>query len=276
MTIKEKKNASKGDLEMRYSNENTKNTKTRKEATPVPALLLCLALSASVPSCNPSGRAQPSGDAARPDVHSIVDVLLIDPDTGFEWPDTGIRPQGRFAEIWNEMGAGQGDLGYPTVEELTDASCAWQPFQSGWMIWLEARAMAEGCQEFCDLARIFSVVYPGANPQAVSGDLYYKHPDDWTEEMDEFSCPEADRTLATVGNETKAIGPIRGFGRVWCTDTAVRTSISTALAPERGGPYFLSCSSQLFQGGLVVYNPNEEDKSYWVFLTNWTWRRFPE
>ena len=222
--------------------------------------------------CGPSG----DDDANANDAGSSTTDASVVPDGG-RWTDTGLRPSGRFLEIWNDLDAGDGDLGYPLAEQLHETTCAWQPFATGWMLWVESRSVVAGCQEFCELARIFAVVYPGGNASATSGDTYYRHPDDWDETtMDEFSCTEADHTTEDVAGEAKPLGPIRGFGKVWCEQDPVHTGVGVALHPERGGWAFQDCQSQQFQGGLIVHNPNTEDASYWVFIWDAQWYRYAE
>lgn len=73
------------------------------------------------------------------------DAAIMEIDAG--WPDTGLRPVGRVAEIWSELGEGGGPLGYPLAAAIDGASCAWQPFERGTMLWVERRTFLEGCQE---------------------------------------------------------------------------------------------------------------------------------
>ncbi|GAB4199363.1 MAG: hypothetical protein OHK0013_09410 [Sandaracinaceae bacterium] len=188
-------------------------------------------------------------------------------------PDTGLRPAGRILEIWNELGAGEGPLGYPLVDRLTDANCAWQPFERGTMIWLEARSIAAGCIEFCEVPRLFAL--EGAVRGATMGAPYHQDPDTWMG-PDPFSCAEANRMEVPIMGYTKPLGPVRGFGKVWCENAAVMAGMGAATAPELGGEGFSRCESQQFQGGLVIHNPNADHRAYWVLFGDRSWRRFPE
>jgi hypothetical protein len=188
-------------------------------------------------------------------------------------PDTGLRPTGRLLEIWNELGAGDGALGYPLVPSVTDASCAWQPFERGTMIWLEARSIAAGCVEFCEIPRLFAL--EGAVGAAATGTPYHQDPDTWAG-PDPFSCAEANRTEVAIMGYTKPLGPVRGFGKVWCENAAVMSGMGAALTPELGGDGFTPCESQQFQGGLVIHNPNADHRAYWVLFGDRSWQRFPE
>jgi len=223
-------------------------------------------------ACSPSdgdGGDGPRDAFAPTDGFRAVDAFTPPVDAS---RDTGLRPEGRYATIWDDLGGGDGRLGYPLAERIPDTVCAWQPFTGGTMLWLEQRSFAESCVEFCDRPRIFSI--DGFDGVATAGDPYYRHPDDWSEAIDPFACEEANRTEAPVLGGTKPLGPVRGFGKVWCENDVVRTAMGAATEPELGGPGFERCSSQLFQGGLVVHNPNES--SYWVLFEDGDWQRVPE
>ncbi len=238
--------------------------------------LFSMACSGSLADGNDGGDVQPDGDADG-DIDVDADADGDEDLGGFD--DTGLRPQGRIAEIWEELGGADENLGYPLAEPLGDVHCAWQLFEQGWMIWVEARTVREGCREFCDQARIFSVICPDGNYEAVHGEHHSRHPDTWAEGQQLFACDEANReeVLLEEYGWTAPIGPVRGFGRVWCEHESVREGLNTASDPERGGEAFDLCESQLFQGGLVLHNPNAEHACYWVFLElTGEWHRFPE
>jgi hypothetical protein len=214
--------------------------------------------------------AERGGDSTAGDAPPSIDAYATNDVAN---PDTGLRPTGRLLEIWNELGAGEGLLGYPLVDRLTDASCAWQPFERGTMIWLEARSIAAGCIELCEVPRLFAL--EGAVTGAATGSPYHQDPDTWMG-PDPFSCGEASRMEVPVRGYVKPLGPVRGFGKVWCENAAVMTGMGAATSPEVGGEGFSPCESQQFQGGLVIHNPNADHRAYWVLLGDRSWRRFPE
>ena len=176
--------------------------------------------------------------------------------------DTGIRPSGGFANIWRTLGEGDGELGYPLADPIGDTLCARQPFPSGHMIWVEARSSVAGCFEFCaDPARIFVAVLPTAG--ATSGPTSFERPDEWS--GPHHSCPEA----AANGEA----GPVRGFGKVWCDDATVKDAVGLPSEPELGGPSYPRCTSQLFQGGIIIDSPL--DAATWVITHAGPWHEFP-
>ncbi len=171
------------------------------------------------------------------------------------WTDTGLRPGGRFAEIWNALGAGESDLGYPlTANPVGDRLCARQYFDRGYMIWFDSPQ---------DPDPVWAVVIP--DPTAGSGNKLYKFTDSWPGSPD-YWCPEAEANAP--------LGPRRGFGMLWCEYPNMRADIGQAREEEIGGPAYPSCQAQPFQGGTIVHNPL--DAKFWVFIDNGGWYRFDE
>lgn len=235
---------------------------------------LCVSL---LVGCETGGVDPQDGGSVDPGVDAGVDAKVDSgspaPDAAFE--DTGVRPTGRFLEIWNDLSAQAGPLGYPFANALEGVICAWQPFERGVMIWLENRSIASGCQEFCEDPRIFTLI--GGSTSVSSGSPFYDHPDLFMEGDEAFACEEANRETADRLGTPAPIGPVRGFGRVWCESPLVMDGLGAATAPERGGGTYQSCRTQLFQGGIMIHNPNDEHRSYWVLLRrDQTWRRYDE
>ncbi len=169
------------------------------------------------------------------------------------WTDTGLRPSGRYADIWAALGQENSELGYPVSEPVGDRLCARQNFQRGYMVWFDNPQ---------DPDPVWAAVMPGSGQ---SGDKSYKFTDTWPGSP-EYWCAEA---------ETYApLGPKRGFGMLWCEYPALRADVGNAVDEEVGGPDHPRCAAQPFQGGAIVHTPL--DSAYWVFIDNGGWYRFDQ
>jgi hypothetical protein len=169
------------------------------------------------------------------------------------WTDTGLRPSGRYADIWNALGEGNGELGYPMANPVGDRLCARQNFERGYLIWFDNPQ---------DPDPVWSAVI--TNP-GDSGDKSYKFTDTWPGNP-EYWCSEAEVYAP--------LGPKRGFGMLWCIYPDLRADIGNALDEEVGGPDYPGCAAQPFQGGAIVHVPI--DANYWVFIDNGGWYRFDQ
>ena len=170
------------------------------------------------------------------------------------WADTGVRPTGRFADVWNALNAANGDLGYPLTNPVGDRLCARQYFERGYMIWFDSPQ---------DPDPVWAAVMP--NPALNNDQKSYKFTDTWPGNP-EYWCSEAQAHAP--------LGPKRGFGMLWCTYTNLRADIGNARDEEKGGPDNPRCAVQPFQGGAIVHNPL--DAKYWVFIDNGGWYRFDQ
>jgi len=170
------------------------------------------------------------------------------------WTDTGLRPGGRYADIWTELDAGAGELGYPILNPVGDRLCARQNFERGYIVWFDSPQ---------DPDPVWAAVIP--DQAADSANKSYKFTDTWPGSP-EYWCSEAEARAP--------LGPKRGFGMLWCEYLDLRADIGQALDQELGGPDYPRCEVQAFQGGAILHNPL--DAKYWVFIDNGGWYRFNE
>ena len=168
---------------------------------------------------------------------------------------TGLEPEGRFKEIWDELGGSRSPLGDPTEPEAHERDFAKQYFEGGLMLWLDNPAGDN---------TIWVMTDPLADFQ--SGGSWTRFADRW-EGGEEYSCETARK------NEGR--GPVRGFGQVWCDQPEVMAGLGNPLEPEAGSsgqpPYSLV---QFFQGGVMIYNPL--NSGVVVLFNGDGWRKFGE
>ncbi len=166
---------------------------------------------------------------------------------------TGLEPEGRFMDIWLELGAGDSRLGYPTGPEISDRDFAKQFFENGVMYWWDSPD---------DPDVIWVIDSP--EPDLKSGATSNRYPDEWTGE-NEYSCDKA------RGNAEK--GPLRGFGWLWCQHPELQVRLGNPVEGEAGSggnpPYG---HVQFFQGGVMIYNPKNGE--VYVLFDQGDWRRF--
>lgn len=163
---------------------------------------------------------------------------------------TGLEPERQFRDIWLNLGAGSGRLGYPTSPESSDRDYAKQKFEKGLMIWWDR-------PEFPD----YIWVIDSPAPDFRSGATANLYPNTWPG-GDEYSCAEA-----------RNGGPVRGFGQVWCDHPELQSRLGYPSEPEAGSagrpPY---AHVQFFQGGTMIYNPL--NKEVYVLFAQGDWQRF--
>jgi hypothetical protein len=167
---------------------------------------------------------------------------------------TGLEPDGRFKDIWREIGNGDSRLGYPTGEVILDRNFARQFFERGLMFWWDNPAGGAD----------YIWVIDSAADDLKSGTTWNRYDDTWPG-GDEFSCDEA----RANGN----FGPIRGFGQVWChyPELQIRLGHPTDYEGGSGGsPPFAQV--HFFQGGVMIYNPL--DAEVFVLFDQGDWQRF--
>lgn len=185
-------------------------------------------------------------------------VITLPPPTGTPTPGvftaTGLLPEGRFKEIWEELGAGQSRLGYPTGPEISDRDFARQYFEQGVMIWWDNPDEEEDY--------IWVIDSPAEDLK--SGTTWNRYPDTWAGE-DEYACD------AARANAEK--GPVRGFGQLWCDRPELQVRLGNPRESEAGSggtpPY---AHVQFFQGGLMFYNPLNSE--VYVLYDQGDWQRF--
>ena len=167
---------------------------------------------------------------------------------------TGLEPEGRFAEIWQAVGAGDSRLGYPTGPEIDDRDFARQYFENGLMYWWDSPAEA---------GYIWVVDSP-QNADLTGGATWNRYPDSWDGE-EEFPCEAARRN--------DDMGPRRGFGQLWCERPELRTRLGNPRDREAGSggsPPFGHV--QFYQGGVMLYNPINGE--VFVLFDQGDWQRF--
>jgi hypothetical protein len=168
-------------------------------------------------------------------------------------PDTGYRPTPLFNAIWEELGGGAGALGYPTGEAITDRNYAKQYFERGFMYWWESPTPPEP---------IWVVVMP--DPTANNGDTWARYDNAWDPSKPLFppNCPEA----------TEPLGPLAGFGVVWCDRPGVKEQVGAPRERESGsGDVYPKGAVQFFQHGVMFENPAE--RQIWALIEGGGWRR---
>lgn len=170
------------------------------------------------------------------------------------WPDTGLRPSGRYSDIWTALNGGDGPLGYPIVDPVGDRLCARQYFERGYIVWFDSPQ---------DPDPVWAAVIPAPSENKASKS--YKFTDTWPGNPT-YWCSEAEARAP--------LGPRRGFGMLWCIYPDLRNDMGHAVDEEVGGPDYPRCAVQPFQGGAILHNPL--DAKYWVFIDNGGWYRFDE
>lgn len=163
---------------------------------------------------------------------------------------TGLTPDGRFKDIWIELGSGDSRLGYPAGPEIKDRNYAKQFFEKGVMLWWDT---PEGPNAIWVLDSPDSAFKRGGTSN--------RYDDTW-DGGDDYSCDAA-----------RSGGPVRGFGKVWCEQPELQARLGLPSEPEAGSggspPY---AQVQFFQGGMMFYNP--ANKAVYVVYNQGDWERF--
>lgn len=108
------------------------------------------------------------------------------------------------------------------------AAAAYQPFERGEMVYLQAAPNGF----------IYALV------SSLVPNRFTRYSDTFVQGVD----PESGGALPPPG----LLEPVRGFGKVWRGDPALQTSIGYAVAPEAGE----TATVQLFERGRAVYLPS--------------------
>ena len=214
-------------------------------ATPISALA-----SVPTPTSTPLPATAPSASTPTPTVVLSTPTPTPTPGT---FAATGLEPEGRFEDIWLEVGAGDSPLGYPTGPVITNRDFARQFFEKGLMFWWDSPD---------DPNLIWAIDSPAADLN--SGATSNRYPDTWDDD-DDFSCEAA--------RENGDKGPVRGFGKLWCERPELQARLGDPGDNERGSggsPPF--AEAQFFQGGVMIYNPI--DHEVYVLFDQGNWRRF--
>jgi len=172
-----------------------------------------------------------------------------------QFSDTGLEPNGRFYEIWQELGAGQSRLGYPVAPASADRDYARQYFERGLLFWWDNPDSPD---------YIWALDTPAADLE--SGSSWQRYADEW----------DGDRKYSCVAAEANGeIGPVRGFGYLWCSRPILQARLGNPRNFEggsSGNPPFSRV--QFFQGGLMLTNPL--DTEIYVLFAQGDWRRFTD
>jgi hypothetical protein len=137
-----------------------------------------------------------------------------------------------FAHVWTAVGGASGRLGNPVAEAVLNRWMADQVFQQGLTIWRNNESVPANY--------IYVLLYEGGTDQT-QGTIWMQFEDLWQEGMPHFSCTEAEAN----GD----LGPVRGFGKVWCEESDVHDGLKQPLAIEQGA----NGGFQDFEGGTMVW-----------------------
>lgn len=172
-----------------------------------------------------------------------------------KFSDTGLEPDGRFWDIWQELGAGQSRLGYPVAPAITDRDYARQYFERGLMFWWDNPDSPD---------YIWVLDTPAADLK--SGANWQRYADEWDGEHD-YAC------IAAEANGGR--GPVRGFGYLWCSRPILQARLGNPRDFEGGSsgnpPY---SRVQFFQGGVMLTNPLNAE--IYVLHAQGDWLRFTD
>ena len=167
---------------------------------------------------------------------------------------TGLEPDGRFRDLWRAVGAGEDRLGYPTSPELSERNFAKQYFEQGMMIWWDN---PDGPNY------IWVIDTPLDDP--ASGQHWNRYEDTWDNEQDEYGCNSA--------RANGDLGPLRGFGKLWCEQPELQRRLGQPREREAGsGGNAPFAHVQFYQGGTMVYNPLNSE--VFVLFDQGDWMRF--
>jgi hypothetical protein len=212
----------------------------------------------STPSPSVEATASPTTLPASSATLTVTPIPTITPTptstpTPGTFTATGLQPEGRFKDIWHEVGGGDSRLGYPTGPEISDRNFAKQYFEKGLMYWWDN---PDGP------AYIWVIDSPATDLK--SGTTWNRYPDTW-QGGDEYSCDEA---RANGGS-----GPVRGFGQLWCERPELQTRLGNPREREAGSggnpPYG---HVQFYQGGVMLHNPLNAE--VFVLFAQGDWLRF--
>lgn len=132
---------------------------------------------------------------------------------------------------------GTGDVS--SVQDSPPQAMVWQGFESGYMVWFSR---------------------PPLIHVLLADGRYAVFADTWTEALNSYSCPN-------ISPERTPPTPERGFGKVWCENTAVREALGKATTLEQP---FESAVKKTASGFTFT---NLEGVEYRIDAANKTWAR---
>ena len=200
----------------------------------------------------PLDRPRPAPHLPTPTPAPPTSTPTATPTPGVYAP-TGLEPEGRFAEIWEELGGGESRLGHPTQAEITDRDFAKQYFENGVMYWWDNPDEPD---------YIWVIDSPAEDLR--SGPSSNRYLDEWDGD-EEVSCDAA--------RENEGKGPLRGFGWLWCQRPELQTRLGNPVEPEAGSggaPPFGRVLT--FHGGVMLVNPLNSE--VYVLFAQGDWQRF--
>lgn len=156
-----------------------------------------------------------------------------------------------LAAVWAAVGGAEGRLGEPVAEAVLDRWTADQFFEGGVTFWRNNESAATN--------QIYALFYGGGS-DATRGDEWLAFEDEWHEGLPTYSCPQAEAN----GD----LGPVRGFGKVWCENVGVRDGLGQPLVAERGA----SAGWQDFEGGSILWI--DRVGYIYVLFDDGDWQRF--
>jgi len=147
-----------------------------------------------------------------------------------------------YQDIWQGLGGAGGPLGAPAGDAV-DRVYAGQEFDHAFMFWQDNAGSG---------SNLIYVIQWGPGDDQTSGDLWGRFDDTWQAGDPDYSCAEA----------VPPNGPVRGFGKLWCTRSDIRGSVGVAFQPEAGdnGGWLPFVNGIMLWDGhnnrvFVVYNP---------------------
>jgi photosystem II stability/assembly factor-like uncharacterized protein len=150
----------------------------------------------------------------------LTPTATLPASLGDEPPAGRFRPTGTFEPLWSNNEDLQRRLGWALVERSAGVPAAYQTFEQGVMIWRG------------DEQRIY----------VLASDGQWWVFDDTFREGD----PESDPSLRAPENRLQ---PVRGFGKVWRDQPAVRAALGWATARESG----ITAQVQPFERGVLIW-----------------------
>lgn len=228
----------------------SKPTEEKIESTPttIPSSPLVL-----LPTAPPAAPAIPTLAnveiiSTRPPIATIVPEPSVTPTnvpiptpTTIHPPTCVIRVEDRFFALWSAS-AIYTRLGCPENQGYTTLT-AEEGFERGSMLWRQ------------DADRIYAIFDNGA---------WEGFADTFVEGDAEYSC----------GISSSSPSPRRGFSKVWCNNSNVRSALGNAVDSERGFCMAGGGSCEMFQdfsGGFMFYS--ERFRATYALINDGTWRR---
>ena len=158
-----------------------------------------------------------------------------------------------FAHVWVATGGPSGRLGNQAAEAVLGRWVADQFFEGGLAYWRN--------NELTPADYVYVLLYKDGTDET-QGTIWLQFDDLWREGMPEFSCPEAEAN--------GALGPKRGFGKVWCEEATVRNGLGSPVKDEQGA----DAGFQDFENGTMLWIAR---LGYvYVLYSDGDWQRFSD